>query len=84
MSCFLCSFGLKKTKLSCQSSGQYKFYHGPDVSRAMIMRPHIQGVTHWPFIEQTRTYMSQPVQRPGTTVGNERHVLQALWSKKDT
>ena len=31
--------------------------------------------------EQMRTNMSQPGQRPGTAVGDERHVLQALWSR---
>ena len=29
--------------------------------------------------EQTRTNMSQPRQRPGTAVGDERHVLETLW-----
>ena len=33
--------------------------------------------------EQTRTNMSQPGRRPGTAVGDERNVLQALWSKRD-
>ena len=27
--------------------------------------------------------MSQPGRRPGTVVGDEQHVLQALWSMKD-
>ena len=31
--------------------------------------------------EQTRKNMSQPGPRLGTTVGDERHVLQALWSR---
>ena len=33
--------------------------------------------------EQTRTNMSQPGRRPGTAVGDEQHVLQALWSRKN-
>ena len=35
------------------------------------------------FIEQTGTNMFQPGRRPGTAVGDEWHVLQALWSRKD-
>ena len=58
------------------------FYHGPDVSRAMVMWPPIQDVTDT-LKEQTRTNMSQPGRRPGTAVGDEWHVLQALWSRKD-
>ena len=41
---------------------------------------HPLGIRHQ--TEQTRTNMSQPFQRPGTTVDNEWHVLQALWSRK--
>ena len=33
--------------------------------------------------EQTRKNISQPVQRPGTTVDDERHVLEVLTSRKD-
>ena len=44
---------------------------------------HLVGgsLTDLHFIEQTRTNMSQPGQRPGTPVGDEWHVLQALWSR---
>ena len=41
-----------------------------------------RSLTHH-FIEQMRTDIHQPGQRPGTTVGDERHVLQASWSRKD-
>ena len=34
------------------------------------------------FIEQTRTNMFQAGRWPGTAVGDERHVLQALWIRK--
>ena len=34
------------------------FYHGPDVSRAMVMWPPIRVVTQWHLTEQTRTNMS--------------------------
>ena len=33
--------------------------------------------------EQTRTNMFQPGRRPGTSIGDEQHFLQALWSRKD-
>ena len=62
------------------------FYHGHDVSQAMVMWPPCWRVTHSlteNLMEQTRTNMSQPGQRPGIAVGNGRHVLQALWSRKD-
>ena len=59
------------------------FYHGLDVSRAMVMWPPCCKVTHAHFIEQTRTIMFQTGQRPGTTVGDEWHILKALWSRKD-
>ena len=59
------------------------FYHGPDVSRAMVMWPPCCTVTHSYLTEQTRTNMSQSGRRPGTAVGDELHVLQALWSRKD-
>ena len=62
--------------------GGEDFYHGPDVSRAMVITPPIQDLTDH-FIEQTRTNMSQPGRRPGTVAGDEWHVLQALWSRKD-
>ena len=62
------------------------FYHGPDVSRARSSRHPVgiwltDSLTHH-LTEQTRTNMSQPGRRTGTVVGNEQHVLQALWSKK--
>ena len=59
------------------------FYHVPDVSRAMVLWPPCWRVTQSPLTEQKRTNMSQPSQRPGTAVGNEQHVLQALCSRKD-
>ena len=69
---------LKKTFL------HLPFYHGPNVSRAMVMWRPCWRVTDWLIIiEQTRTNMSQPGRRLGTHVGNECHVLQALWSRKD-
>ena len=63
------------------------FYHGPDVSRARSSRHPVgiwltDSLTHH-LTEQTRTNMSQPGRRPGTAVGNEQHVLQALWSRKE-
>ena len=58
------------------------FYQGPDVSRAMVMGPPIQGISNH-ITEQTRTNMSQPSRGPGTVLGDEQHFLQALWSKKD-
>ena len=58
------------------------FYHGPDVSRAMVMRPPCWNVSQSPLTEQTRTNMSEPGRRPGT-VGNEQHFLQALCSRKN-
>ena len=43
--------------------------------------------THWGgdahLTERTKTNMSHPGRRPGTVVGDEQHVLQALWSRKD-
>ena len=58
------------------------FLPWPDVSRAMVMWPPSCMVTDH-LTEQTRTNMSQPGRRRGTAVGDERHVLQALWSRKD-
>ena len=34
------------------------FYHGPDVSRAMVMWPPIRKVSDRHLVEQTRTNMS--------------------------
>ena len=59
--------------------------HCPNVSRAMVMWPPCWRVTDWltdHLTKQTRTNMSQPGRRPGTAVGDERHVLQTLWSRK--
>ena len=47
------------------------FYHGPDVSRAIVMQPPCWTVTHSYLTEQTRTNMFQPGRRPGTAVGDE-------------
>ena len=58
------------------------FYHGPALVGPWSCGHPIQEVTDH-LTEQTRTNMSQPVQSPGTAVGNERHVLQALWSRKN-
>ena len=55
------------------------FYHGPGISRAMVMWPPCRGMTDH-FTEQTRTNMSQPGRRPGTLL----HVLQASWSRNNT
>ena len=59
------------------------FLPWPDISRAMVLWPHCWRVIDTHFIEQTRTNMSQPGQRPGTAVGDEQHVLQLWWSRKD-
>ena len=59
------------------------FYHGPDVSRAMVMWPPCCKVSNHLKL-QTRTNMSKPGQRPCTAVGDERvHVLKTWWSRKD-
>ena len=45
------------------------FYHGPNVSRAMVMWPPCWRVTDsLIIIEQTRTNMSQSGRRPGTAM----------------
>ena len=51
------------------------FYHGPDISRAIVMWPPCCTVTHSYLTEKTGTNMSQPGQRPGTAVCDELHVL---------
>ena len=56
------------------------FYHGPDVSRAMVMWPPCCKVRYHLKL-QTRSNMSQSGRRPGTAVGDEWHVVQALWSR---
>ena len=45
--------------------------------------PVQKSLTHSPLTEQTRTNMSQPGQKPVTPIGNEQHVLEALWSRID-
>ena len=59
------------------------FYHGPDISRAMVIWPPFWNVTDLCLTEQTRTNMFQPGRRLGTAVGDEWHVLKALWNRKD-
>ena len=39
-------------------NGSYSFYHGPNVSWAMVLRPPIQEVTQWHLNEQSRTNIS--------------------------
>ena len=76
-------FSVKST--TCVGLGTC-FYHGLDVNWAMVMWPPCWRVTHSltdHFNEQTRTNMSQPGRRLGTAIGDERHVLQTLWSMKD-
>ena len=56
---------------------RFTFFYGSDV--ATLLHPNSLII----YSEQTRTNMSQPGRRPVTAIGNERHVLQTLWSRKD-
>ena len=55
------------------------FYHGPDVSRAMVMWPLKRTLAIISLNRQEQTCTSPP----GTAVGDEWNVLQALSSRKD-
>ena len=67
-----------------------KHFDGPFLPWPWRYSGHGQVATllegHWlsdHFNEQTKTNMSQPGRRPGTAIGDERYVLQALLSRKD-
>ena len=81
----LCHFWGWQVRDFISGGGQFRtlFYHGPDVSRAMVMWPPCWRMTRLYFIEQMRTNMSQPGRRPGTALGDKSHVLKALLSRKD-
>ena len=67
-----------KNVLFCQED----FYHGLDASRPCSCGHPAEGWLNDHLTEQARTNMSQTGRRPGIAVGNEQHVLKALWSRK--
>ena len=74
----------KKNTKKQEKTENYKKYRnetGQDFGKTRFQRDKISTRFRKMLKTETRTNMFQPGRRPGTAKGDERHVLQALWSR---